>query len=100
MFMVDLSRKGVTGIDAQKLLDTVGITVNKNSIPHDKEKPFITSGIRIGTPAITTRGMKEKETALIAELIDTTLKNPGNETVLEEVRKKVGKLIAQFPLYA
>jgi len=99
MFMVDLSRKNLTGLDVQKLLDSVNITVNKNSVPHDKEKPFITSGIRIGTPAVTTRGMKEKEMVFIAELTDTALKNRDNQAKMDYVRSCVRKLTEKFPLY-
>jgi len=95
MLVVNLENKKLTGIQAERMLDKVGITVNKNSIPHDTEKPFITSGIRIGTPAVTTRGMKEKEMMLIAELIDLTLK----QHQLDNVRKQVMNLTSRFNIY-
>jgi len=100
MFVVDLRSKRLTGLSAEKILDSVNITVNKNSVPHDPEKPFITSGIRIGTPAVTTRGMKESEMDKIAELIDITLKNKENKKILDKVRKEVNKLTKKFPLYS
>jgi len=77
----------------------VGITVNKNMIPFDPEKAMITSGIRIGTPALTTRGMKEKEMDIVAELIDRTLSHPDDEAEKERVRKEVKELVRFFPLY-
>jgi glycine hydroxymethyltransferase len=99
LFLVDLSAKNITGIDAQNALDTVSITVNKNTIPFEKLSPFVTSGIRIGTPAVTTRGMKEEQMEKIGELIITTLKNLGDETVYSKVRSEVAKLVSAFPLY-
>jgi len=99
MFLVDLRNKNMTGIEAEKLLDSVGITVNKNSVPYDTEKPFITSGIRIGTPAVTTRGMKEKEIELIGRLIIKTLENRKNKKILLEIRNEVKKLTEKFPVY-
>jgi glycine hydroxymethyltransferase len=99
MFLVDLRNKNMTGIEAEKLLDSVGITVNKNSVPYDTEKPFITSGIRIGTPAVTTRGMKEKEIELIGRLIIKTLENRKNKKILSEIRNEVKKLTEKFPVY-
>lgn len=99
MFLVDLRGKNITGIEAEKLLDSVGITVNKNSIPYDTQKPFITSGIRIGTPALTTRGMKEKEMAVVAGLIVKVLEHRENRNTLSEVRKKVKELTRKFSIY-
>lgn len=99
LFLVDLRPKKVTGKVAQEELEKAGITVNKNAIPFDPEKPMITSGIRIGTPALTTRGMKEPEMVQIADLIDQTLSNIGNEAVIERVRAEVRSLCQQFPLY-
>ncbi|MGA2090854.1 MAG: serine hydroxymethyltransferase, partial [Endomicrobiales bacterium] len=99
MFLVDLRPLGVTGKDAQNVLEKVGITVNRNAIPYDPEKPMITSGIRIGTPAITTRGMKEKEMAQIAAWIVAALKNIGNESDLSLIRNEVTTLCKKFPLY-
>ncbi|OGC11218.1 serine hydroxymethyltransferase [candidate division WOR-1 bacterium RIFOXYA12_FULL_52_29] len=99
LVLVDLRPFKVTGKIAELALDEVGITVNKNTIPFDPEKPFVTSGIRIGTPALTTRGMKENEMSLIADLICRTLKNPADEKVKESVKEKVAELCRQFPLY-
>lgn len=99
LFLCDLRPIGITGKDAEKMLESVGITVNKNAIPFDEQPPTITSGIRIGTPAVTTRGMKEGEMKIIAELIFKTLTSGGSEEVLEEVRKKVRELCEAFPLY-
>jgi glycine hydroxymethyltransferase len=96
LMLVDLTNKGITGKDAEKLLDSVGITVNKNTIPFETTSPYITSGIRIGTPATTTRGFKEDEMKKIAELINETLENrDGN---LDPIREKVSKLCKKFPL--
>ena len=96
LMLVDLSDKEITGKDAEKLLDNVGITVNKNAIPFDLQKPNVTSGIRIGTPAMTTRGMKEEEMKEIARLIDLTLSGKENE---EKIKEDVLKLTSRFPLY-
>lgn len=99
MILVDLRSKNITGKEAEKVLEGVGITVNKNMIPFDPEKPMVTSGIRIGTPALTTRGMKEKEMELVADLIDRTLSNPDNESEKEKVYREVKELAHRFPLY-
>ena len=97
LMLMDLRGTGVTGKDAEKRLDEVRITVNKNSIPFDTEKPTITSGLRIGTPAVTTRGMKEDEMIKIAEFIDLTLKDfEGNK---EKVLQGVNELCGKFPIY-
>ncbi len=95
LILVDLSEKGITGKDAEALLDRVGITVNKNAIPFDTQKPNITSGIRIGTPAMTTRGMKEEEMKEIARFIDMALSGVDESKVVEDVLK----LTSRFPLY-
>jgi len=100
LMLVDLTPKDMTGRDAEKALDAVGITVNKNLIPFDTRKPLVTSGIRIGTPAVTTRGMKEPEMAVIARLIDEALQAYGDETAQARVRGQVRELCAQFPLFA
>ena len=89
---------GVTGKYAEKLLGEVYITCNKNTIPNDSEKPFITSGIRLGTPALTTRGMKEDEMKEVARLISKALKNHDDENILNEVREDVKKITGKFPL--
>jgi glycine hydroxymethyltransferase len=99
LFLCDLRPIGITGRDAEKMLESVGITVNKNAIPFDEQPPTITSGIRIGTPAVTTRGMREEEMKVIAELIFKTLTSGGDEAVLEDVRKRVRELCEAFPLY-
>ena len=99
LMLVDLTPKGVTGRQAEQLLDKVGITVNKNSIPFDKRKPTVTSGIRIGTPAVTTRGMKEPEMELIASLIDRTLRDRENEDSLKDISEQVKALTSRFPFY-
>jgi glycine hydroxymethyltransferase len=95
--LLDFRGTGITGRQAERNLDSVRITVNKNSIPFDTEKPTITSGIRIGTPAVTTRGMKEAEMIKIAELIDLTLKDfeANREKVMDEVKI----LCDKFPIY-
>jgi glycine hydroxymethyltransferase len=99
LLLVDLTSRNVTGKDAQEMLDRAWITVNKNGIPFDTKGPMITSGIRIGTPAVTTRGMKEPEMARIAELIDRVLSRPGDGGMEATVRNQVQELTAQFPLY-
>lgn len=98
LFLVDLSSKNLTGAFAQELLDSVGITVNKNSIPSDPQKPTITSGIRIGTPALTTRGFKEAEVGAIAQLICDLLIE-SSEANQQKVKKKIHSISSEFPLY-
>ena len=100
MFLVDLRPKGITGADAEKLLDHAGITVNKNAIPFDPEKPFIASGIRIGTPAITTRGLKERDMVTVAAWIDRAITNHQNPKELEKIKKEVKALCLKFPMYS
>jgi len=99
MFLVDLRPLNVSGKDAQINLEKAGITANKNTIPYDPAKPMIASGIRIGTPAITTRGMKENEVTKIANWIIKVLKNINNEEVIAEVKKEVAALCKEFPVY-
>jgi glycine hydroxymethyltransferase len=99
LMLVDLTAKGVTGKDAQEALDRGAITVNKNGIPFDTQGPQVTSGIRIGTPAVTTRGMKEGEMRLIASYIADVIKNINNEQNIQAIAEKVKTLCAQFPLY-
>ena len=99
LLLVDLRSKGLTGKVAEKLLVDAEITCNKNGIPNDPEKPWITSGVRLGTPAVTTRGMKEKEMDIIAELIAKVLDNPNNTEIIEEVKIEVNRLGKEFPLY-
>ncbi len=99
LILVDLRAKGITGKVAEKALDIAGITVNKNKIPFDPEKPLVTSGIRLGTPALTTRGMKENTMAKVAALIARALTEPDNETHLQTVREEVEELSKAYPLY-
>ena len=99
MMLVDLSNLNITGKEAEQKLEHAGITVNKNTIPFETQNPFITSGIRIGTPAVTTRGMKEEEMKRIGGFIVDVLKQPDNEEVIGRVKENVTKLCAGFPLY-
>jgi glycine hydroxymethyltransferase len=100
MMLVDLRNKGLTGRAAEVALDSAGITVNKNTVPNETESPFVTSGIRIGTPAVTTRGLKEQEMERIAELIDRVLTSAGAADVAVAVREEVRELVGNFPLYS
>jgi len=100
LMMVDLRPKKITGRDAERILGKVSITVNRNTIPFDPEKPFIASGMRLGTPALTTRGMKEPEMETIADLIDRAIAARDDEAGLEKVKAAVKELVARFPLYA
>ena len=102
MMVVDLTPfdAELTGKEAQIVLDTAGITLNKNAIPNDPRSPFVTSGVRIGTPSVTTQGMREAEMPLIAEYIVTTLRNRNDAAKVAEVRAKVAQLCAKFPVYA
>ena len=102
MMVVDLQPfdAELTGKEAQLVLDSAGITLNKNAIPNDPRSPFVTSGVRIGTPSVTTQGMREAEMPLIAEYIATTLRNRNDLAKIAEVRSKVSQLCAKFPVYA
>jgi glycine hydroxymethyltransferase len=97
LLLIELTNKNITGKEAEKLLDLVGITVNKNTVPNETLSPFITSGIRIGTPAVTTRGFKEAEMKIIAQLMNETIEN--REGNLEAIREKVVQLCSKYPLY-
>ncbi len=99
VMLVDLTKTGITGRDAENALHAAGITVNKNMVPFDERSPFVTSGIRLGTPALTTRGFKEPEMKKVASLIDRVLKNLGNETVYAQVKGEVQEMCDAFPLY-
>ncbi|GLI56303.1 serine hydroxymethyltransferase [Propionigenium maris DSM 9537] len=99
MLLVDLTQKGLTGKEAEAILEAADITVNKNGIPYDTKSPFITSGIRIGTPALTTRGMKEGEMTEVAALILKALENHGAPEGIQEVKDGVRDLCKRFPLY-
>ena len=100
LLLMDLTARGITGKDAQEALDRAWITVNKNGIPFDTRGPMLTSGVRIGTPAVTTRGMREAEMAQIAGLIDRTLGHLGDAGIEAAVRAEVQELTGRFPLYA
>lgn len=100
LMLIDLSNKNITGKQAEIALEQAGITVNKNMVPFDKRSPFVTSGIRIGTPALTTRGMKEKEMETIAGIIDKAVSNFENEKTLKNLQAEVKKFTAAFPLFA
>lgn len=97
LILIDLRNKGITGKELEEKLDDVGITVNKNAVPFDTEKPMITSGIRIGTPAVTTRGFKEKDMIKIAQLINMTVESYDDKK--EEIRSEVAKICEKYPLY-
>lgn len=99
LVLVDLRETELTGKIAEETLEQAGITVNKNAIPFDPRPPAVTSGIRIGTPAVTTRGMKEKEIEIIADFIKEALNNPGSEKVLSRIKDDVRGLCSQFPVY-
>lgn len=99
LILLDLRNKNISGKDAENALVKADITVNKNMVPFDDKSPFVTSGIRVGTAAVTTRGFKEKEMEKIVELIDSVLKSPDSEPNIKKIRKKVNELTAKFPLY-
>ena len=99
VMLVDLRAKGITGKAAEAAFGAAHITINKNSIPNDPEKPMVTSGIRVGTPAMTTRGFKEEETRITANLVADVLENPSDEANLARVREQVAALTARFPVY-
>ena len=100
VMLVDLRSKGITGKAAEAALGAAHITINKNSIPNDPEKPMVTSGIRVGTPAMTTRGFKEEEAFITANLVADVLEAPNDEANLARVRAEVAKLTARFPVYS
>jgi glycine hydroxymethyltransferase len=99
LMLVDLRNRNLTGKALEHALDRAGITVNKNTVPRETQSPFVTSGIRVGTPAVTTRGMREPEMLRIAEWIDRVAAAPDDAAVLERVRSEVLELTDQFPLY-
>ncbi|MEN8262413.1 MAG: serine hydroxymethyltransferase [Nitrospirota bacterium] len=99
LMLIDLTDKNITGKEAEEVLDRAGITLNKNSIPYDDKPATVTSGIRIGTPIVTSRKMKEPEMVIIADLIDRVLKNPGDSDTIKHVRDKVKALCSKFPVY-
>ena len=99
VILIDLTNKDITGKSAEKSLEKAGITVNKNMIPFDEKSPFITSGIRIGTPAITTRGMQRDDMKKIVSLIDSVIENPNDDQKISSVKAQVKELCKSFPLY-
>ena len=99
LMLVDLTNKGITGKEAQNILDEVGITANRNTIPFEKLSPFVTSGIRLGSPALTTRGFKEEDFVEVANIIALVLDNPEDESSKEQARQRVAALCAKYPLY-
>jgi len=99
LMLVDLTNKELSGKKVENALGAAGITVNKNMIPFDTKSPFVTSGVRIGTPAVTTRGMKETEMKMIASFIDQAIKNNENELMLSKIKSDVAELCSKFPLY-
>jgi glycine hydroxymethyltransferase len=99
LMLVDLANKGITGKEAEEALDKAGITVNKNAIPYDERPPAITSGMRLGTPCVTTRGMGEEEMVDIAEIIDEVLKNNSDEAKIGMLRQRAGEICKRFPIY-
>jgi len=100
LILVNLTNKEITGKETEIIFDKVGINANRNTIPFDTENPFVTSGVRLGTPAITSRGMMEKDMVSIAEFIDETIKNKGNEKKLNIIKEKVTSFCSKFPIYA
>jgi glycine hydroxymethyltransferase len=100
LMLIDLRNKNITGKKAQETLDRAHITLNKNAVPYDDKSPFVTSGIRVGVPAITTRGLKEAEMETVVNLIDKVLMNIDNETIIKEVQNEVHGLMNNFPLYS
>ena len=99
LMLMDLRNKNITGKKAQETLDRAHITLNKNSVPYDDKSPFVTSGIRVGVPAITTRGMKTEHMQIVADMIDKVLMNADNEQIITSVREEVKIFMQQFPLY-
>lgn len=99
LILIDLTSKGITGLEAEQALSRAGIAVNKNAVPFDKKGPQVTSGLRIGTPALTTRGMKESEMKVIAHLIKRVVENPNSQEVLKDTRSVVSELCKKFPIY-
>ena len=99
LILIDVRNKGLTGKAAEKVLDAVHITVNKNTVPNETESPFVTSGIRLGTAALTTRGMKEAEMCVIAQVMADALSNPDDEAVIADCNRRIAALCKAFPLY-
>ena len=100
VMLVDLRAKGITGKEAEAVLGSAHMTINKNAIPNDPEKPMVTSGVRIGTPAMTTRGFKDEEARITAHLVADVLDNPRDSSNIDAVRAKVNALTKRFPVYS
>ena len=98
--LVDLKKYDLTGKEAEKVLDSVHITCNKNTVPNDPKSPFVTSGLRLGTPAVTTRGLKEEDMKVIVDMIDRILSNIDDENVIAEVKKEVNAMMNPRPMFA
>ena len=99
LMLIDLRSKNLTGKIAEETLIKADITINKNMVPFDTQSPMVTSGMRIGTPAVTTRGMKEKDVVKVVDLIDEALKKPGDDKHQKTVKRKVNAFMKKFPLY-
>ena len=99
LMLVNLNNMNITGKDAEAAMSKAGIIANKNTVPFETRSPFVTSGVRFGTPACTTRGMKEKEMEIIADYIETAIKNAENDNLLSEISDKVRELCSRFPVY-
>tara|TARA_B100002052_G_C15685550_1_gene508229 strand:- start:357 stop:836 length:480 start_codon:yes stop_codon:yes gene_type:complete len=99
LVLIDLSNKDISGKKAEAVLEEAGITTNKNMVPFDKRSPLVTSGIRIGTPALTTRGMGNKEMVIIAELINRVISDFNNESTIRDVRQEIFDLCKNYPIY-
>ena len=99
LMLIDLRNKNITGKKAQETLDKAHLTLNKNAVPFDDKSPFVTSGIRVGVPAITTRGMKEADMKTVVDFIDKVLMNIDDEAVIAAVKEEVKSFMKQFPLY-
>ena len=99
LILLNLTNKNMTGKAAEESLEAAGITTNKNMVPYDERSPFVTSGIRIGTPALTTRGMKEDEMKTIADFINNVISNPDDENIRKEIKITIGEMCEQFPIY-
>ena len=99
LMLIDLRNKDITGKKAQETLDKAHITLNRNAVPFDDKSPFITSGIRVGVPAVTTRGMKEEQMETVVSMIDKVLNNKEDEKTIKSVKSEVNEFMKQFPLY-
>jgi len=99
LMLIDLRNKNLTGKKAQETLDKAHITLNKNAVPFDDKSPFVTSGIRIGVPAVTTRGMKESDMDIVVSMIDKVLMNADDEAIIATIKTEVREFMQQFPLY-